>query len=445
MLGCCRELAGHWNTCFSGSQDRACARHPQGYLELATEYLRLSAWKEAGQVLDRALVLARNSGQPPYPMLYYYRAFVSEKSHEREMIQKALNAARESDLELEIYPFRRESMQILNWVRQTEAGDANARALLGDMLYHERRRGEALECWRDALKIQPRHFPTLRDLGLALLEQGGTKEALPLLTRASEVRPQHLATTILVARLNAKAGQPEAARQTLEAALQVKPGNDQLVEGLASVQVQLGPQPPWNCWSRNTFEPRHQSYSLLRYCIRPRVMLALEAAGRKNFSEAVREVELAARPSANLGMDDFAALESARLHVFLAMLKETRKDRKDAEQSWKAAAASSDDDVEGEGLFRAIGLWKSGQKAEAEKWFKEFERLNPRRQQDNSVEVRTQAFTLAGLYAAFRKDTGESKAVFQKALEADPTNLFARQGEAWLEAGLLKKPPIAEP
>jgi hypothetical protein len=68
-------------------------------------------------------VLARTSGQVPYPMLHYYRAFVAEKSHEREMIQKSLNAARESDLELEIYPFRRESMQILNRVRQTETGN----------------------------------------------------------------------------------------------------------------------------------------------------------------------------------------------------------------------------------------------------------------------------------------------------------------------------------
>jgi len=426
--------------------DRACARHPQGYLELATEYLRLSAWQEAGRVLDRALVLARTSGQPPYPMLHYYRAFLAEKSHEREMIRKALNAARESDLELEIYPFRRESMRILDWVRQTEPGDANARTLLGDMLYHERRRSEALERWREALKIQPRHFPALRDLGLALLEQGDTKEALPLLTRASEARPQHLATTILVARLNAKAGQPEAARQALERALQAKPGNDQLVEGLASVQVQLGAaKGAMELLSRHTFEPRHQSYSLLRLYQATCLMLALEAASRKNFSEAVREVELAAKPSANLGMDDFAALDSARLHCFLALLKEAREDKKGASQSWKAAAVTSDDDVEGEGLFRAIGFWKSGQTGEAEKWFKEFERLNPRRQQDNSVEVRTQAFTLAGLYAAFRKDTNGARANFEKALDADPTNLFARQGEAWLEAGLLKTLPIAEP
>lgn len=426
--------------------DRACARHPQGYLELATEYLRLSAWQEAGQVLDRALVLARNSGQSSYPMLHYYRAFVAEKSHEREMIQRSLNAARESDLELEIYPFRRESMRILSWVRQTEAGDANARTLLGDMLYHQRRRDEALECWREALKIHPQHFPALRDLGLALIERGDTKEALPLLSRASEVRPQHLSTTILVARLNAKAGQPEAARQTLERALQAKPGNDQLIEGLASVQAQRGSaQAAIELLSRHTFEPRHQSYSLLRLYQATRLMLALEAAGRRNFSEAVREVELAGKPSANLGMDDFAALESARLHCFLALLKEARADKKGAAQSWKAAAATSDDDVEGEGLFRAIGLWKSSQQAEAEKWFQEFERLNPKRQQDNSVEVRTQAFTLAGLYAAFRKDSQGAKANFQKAIEADPTNLFARQGEAWLEAGLLRTLPITEP
>jgi tetratricopeptide (TPR) repeat protein len=421
------------------AMDRACARHPQGYLELATDYMRLSAWQEAGQILDRALVLARTSGQPPYPMLHYYRAFVAGKSHERETVQKALNAGRESDLEMEIYPFRRESVQVLSWVRQMEAGDANARALLGDLLYHEGRRGEALECWREALKIQPQHFPGLRDLGLALLEQGGTKEALPLLTRASEVRPQHLSTTILVARLNAKAGQLEAARETLERALQARPGNDELIEGLASVQVQLGAaQRAMDLLSHHTFEPRHQSYSLLRLYQATRLMLALDAAGRKDFSEAVRQVELAAKPSANLGMDDFAALESARIHAFLALLKQAREDQKGSLQSWRAAAATSDDDVECEGLFRAIGLWKTGQKDEAEKWFNEFERLNPKRQQDNSVEVRTQAFTLAGLYAAFRKDTHGAKANFQKAIDADPSNLFARQGEAWLEAGLLK-------
>jgi tetratricopeptide (TPR) repeat protein len=118
---------------------------------------------------------------------------------------------------------------------------------------------------------------------------------------------------------------------------------------------------------------------------------------------------------------------------------------KAALQSWKAAASTSDDDVEGEGLFRAIALCKSGRKAEAEQWFREFERLGPKRQQDNSVEVRTQAFTLAGLYDVFRKDITAAKATFQKALEADPTNLFARQAEAWLEAGLLKTLPIAEP
>ena len=119
--------------------------------------------------------------------------------------------------------------------------------------------------------------------------------------------------------------------------------------------------------SHRSFDPGHESYSLLRLYQATRLMLALEAAGRKNFSVALREVELAAKPSANLGMDDFDALESARLHCFLALLQEAREDNQGASQSWKAAAATSRDDVEGEGLFRAVGLWKSGQTAEAEK------------------------------------------------------------------------------
>src|SRR5262249_914171 len=38
--------------------DRACARHEQGYLELACEYLRLSALSEANRMIERSLGLS---------------------------------------------------------------------------------------------------------------------------------------------------------------------------------------------------------------------------------------------------------------------------------------------------------------------------------------------------------------------------------------------------
>ncbi|MGA8182451.1 MAG: DUF5107 domain-containing protein, partial [Terriglobia bacterium] len=51
--------------------DRACARHPQGYLGLAAEYFRLSAWAEAAKVLDRGIAVTAASGDAPYPLLLY--------------------------------------------------------------------------------------------------------------------------------------------------------------------------------------------------------------------------------------------------------------------------------------------------------------------------------------------------------------------------------------
>ena len=61
--------------------------HPQGYLELSTEYLRLSAWKEAGAVLDRGIAVAQSSGQAVYPLLLYYRAYVADQEENKELGQ----------------------------------------------------------------------------------------------------------------------------------------------------------------------------------------------------------------------------------------------------------------------------------------------------------------------------------------------------------------------
>ncbi|MEW5976719.1 MAG: DUF5107 domain-containing protein [Acidobacteriota bacterium] len=418
--------------------DRACARHAQGYLELASEYLRLSAWQEAGQILDRGMTLARAAGEDPYPMLFYYRAYAAAKAGDQETAEKSLAAAREHPLDLQIYPFRRESVRILNWALDRGSVDANASTLLGDMLYHFGRRDEAFKSWRRALKEAPAHFFALRDLGLGLLELGDATEALPLLTKASEVRPQHLPTTILVARLSAQTGRPEAARLAFQRALQAKPGNDQLIEGLAAVEVQLGnPERALDLLSGHQFEPRHQSYSLLRLYQATRLMLALKSAKAGQYDQALRQIQLAGEPSSNLGMDDFAALKSARLSVFQALVQEAKGE--DASAVWKAAADTADDDVEGEGLFRAIGLWKSGKRAEAMSWLKGFEKLNPQRQHDSSVAVRTQALMLEGIYAVFRGDRQTAADRFVKALEADPSNLFTRLAGAWLEAGLLEK------
>lgn len=321
--------------------DRDCAHHAQGYLELATRYMRLFAWKEAGLVLMRGIEAAKSSGKEPYPLLYYYRAYVEERADDPASARESLESARKQDLRIEIFPFRREDIQVLSRALEIEPRDANAASLLGDILYSRDRRKEALAHWRSALQAQPKHFSVLRDLGMALLEESKNQEALQLLTQASEVRPDHLPTTTLVANLNARTGNPEAARQAFQRALDAKPGNDLLIQGLASVEAQMGNYSrALDLITTHTFEPRHQSYSLLHLYQALQLEMALPS-GKMEPKEALKNIGAAAQPPASLGVDDFAALQSSRLRVFEALLLQATGDTDEAFEILEGRGANS--------------------------------------------------------------------------------------------------------
>jgi tetratricopeptide (TPR) repeat protein len=419
--------------------DSACAHHPQGYLELATEYFRLSGWEEAARVLDRGIAAGRSGGGEPYPLLLYYRAYAAGRRGDIQMEQKCLAEARKQDMKLDLFPFRNEDLVVLRHALEVDRGNANAAVLLGDLLYSRGRSAEAIESWRSALKADPSHFFGLRDLALALMAGEQRKEGLELLTRASVVRPEHLGTTMLLTNIYARLGNADATREALRRALDKDPKRDALFEKLASVEAQLGnPGRSLELLTGHTFDATHQSYSLLHLYRGVQLMLALDAFKRNNREDALAKMSSAAQPPASLGIDSFATVKSARLLVFEALLQQALGNTKAAQAAWKAAAETRDEDYEVEGLFRAIALQKSGRIKEAQEWLKIFPAVNAQRKTDNSIDLRIQANCLAGIYAAYTGDDVSAAEYFRRTLEIDQSYLYARQALAWLEAGLLK-------
>lgn len=157
-----------------------------------------------------------------------------------------------------------------------------------------------------------------------------------------------------------------------------------------------------------------------------------------DLAEALKNLQAAAQPPPSLGVDDFAGLRGSRLEVFKALLLEAVGNTDEARKSWRAAAATVDDDVEGEGLFRAMALHQIGDTQKAQEWFKRFSSENEQRKKDNAVELRVQAYYLAGIFAAFKGNKESAQKNLQQSLEIDPSYLFARQALVWLQAGLLK-------
>jgi tetratricopeptide (TPR) repeat protein len=419
--------------------DQACSQHPQGYLELATEYMRLSAWEEAGSVLDHGLETGRTGGGAPYPLLLYYRAYVHTKQGARDAAKRAIEEARRQVLELTIFPFRSEDVKTLECALELEPEDSNAAVLLGDLLYSRDRRDEGIAAWRRAVGADPGNFFALRDLGMAMLIRGEKKEGLKLLTRASEARPDHMATTSLVASINARLGNAAAAREVFRRALDADPGSDALIERLASVEAQLGNDArALELLSTHTFEATHQSYALLHLYRAVQLMQALDAYSKSDTAGALAHVNSAAQPPSSLGVDDYATVRSSRLLVFEALLQQAEGNASAAGAAWKAAAATSDDDVESEGLFRAIALVKIGERQKADAFFTDFAAVNDQRKSDGNMNLRTHAYYISGIYAAFKGDDNGAAASFRRALEIDESFLYARQALAWVQAGLLK-------
>ncbi len=420
--------------------DRACAGHPQGYLELATEYFRLSAWKEAGLALDSGIQSARASKQLPYPLLYYYRAFAAKQLQEESEVREQLDIARGVDLQLEIFPFRREDESVLKEALAIDPKDANAASLLGDLLYSHQRESEAVELWKQGVSANPRHFSSLRNLGLALVLEQQQQEGLEYLNRASELNPDHLATVTLLANLYARTGNVEAARQTFQRALAKRPDSDPLLERLASVEAQMGNYSrALELLDGHTFGATHQSYSLLHLYRAIRLALALQDSRQGRHSQALAHLQAATQPPTTLGVDDFATVQSARLLVHEALIHLAAGQSAEAAKAWDQAARVRDDDVEAEGLFRAIALYKIGEKEAAEKWLHEFLPVNEQRQTDNAQDLRTHAYGLAGIYYAFMGDHDQAAASFKQALQIDQSYQYARTSLAWLEAGLYEQ------
>ncbi len=274
---------------------------------------------------------------------------------------------------------------------------------------------------------------------MALLEAGRSDEALTLLARAAEQRPDLLSNTILVARLQAQAGDNGAARQTLERALKHRPQHDRLLEALAALEAQSGqPQRALELLAQHSFEPQHQSYALL-HVWQAAQLLTSAAVSRTAPAAAIAHARAAQQPPATLGMDDFATLRSARLLVFEALSHQAAGDADAARQSWRAAAETANEGGGAEALFRHIALDKLGETTRAEAWLRDFLRANARGQASDRAAARVEAYYLAGIYAAFRAEPEAARERFRRCLEIDRTFLWAKQALAWLDAGLLNQ------
>ncbi|WP_242083363.1 DUF5107 domain-containing protein [Aestuariivivens sediminis] len=127
----------------------------QNYLELGVGYMNEGMLKEAKEVL-----LGYEGADP---IIHYYLGFIeSEWGHKNEaaaLFKKAQSLSTDY-----VFPYRLETVKILNKALEYNPGDGKAYYYLGNILYNKQPK-KAIEFWENAIKNEPDLYMAYRNLG----------------------------------------------------------------------------------------------------------------------------------------------------------------------------------------------------------------------------------------------------------------------------------------
>jgi len=134
----------------------------ENYLELATGYLNAGLYEEAGDVVDMALNSGK-TGLSSYPILLYYGAWLKDQLGDEKLAGEYYASAAKASTDW-AFPFRFETIEILEAAIAHNQNDARAWYFMGNILY-DHQPGRAIDCWKQAVTLDPGLAIAYRNLG----------------------------------------------------------------------------------------------------------------------------------------------------------------------------------------------------------------------------------------------------------------------------------------
>lgn len=134
----------------------------ESYLELAIDYGNCGLWDDAIAVLERPVVKEINFAST-YPMVHYYLGYFYQQQGDQGGAKKHFSLAAKMPTDY-CFPFRLESVEILNTAVKHNPSDARAYYYLGNLLY-DLQPEEAIRLWEKSRVIDGSFALVHRNLG----------------------------------------------------------------------------------------------------------------------------------------------------------------------------------------------------------------------------------------------------------------------------------------
>ncbi|MFO8002400.1 MAG: DUF5107 domain-containing protein, partial [Marinilabilia sp.] len=346
------------------------------FRELALDYALAGFWKEA---LD--IILFGVDRCPADCMDLYYAGWFSGKMGDEkariDFYEQARNGA-----EGEFFPNKPEEILILSDALAHNADDWRAGYLLGNIWYDKKQYTEAISCWEQSVKANPKFHRVHRNLALACYNKLDEKEkALKALEKAHELAPSDARIVMELDQLYKKLNKPFDFRLKF---LQDNPDaldyRDDLYLEMVTLHNQLGKyEEAKNLISARKFHPWEGGEGKVpaQYQI-CRIGLAREALKAKDYQKVVQLMEETLEYPENLGEGKLYGAQENDFYYFMGLGYEGLGNSEKARQCYlkasKGLSVPSDamfynDQKPDKIFYQGLALRQLGEEAEARSRF----------------------------------------------------------------------------
>ena len=416
------------------------SREPDSVLELTFDYLAVGQRAEAIQVLESAIKIGPSGNLAIdktriHPMLYYTLGYLYEKNgdHDRGLAQYSL--AMKGDPSF-VFPHRVEEIDVLRAARKANKNDGRAAYYLGNVLASKNRDKEALEAWRDAVRLDPSNPIAQRNFARALWVTQSREEAATQYQHAIDKSPNDFRLYIEFDRLLLEMKATERRVRLLETAPSPVLGQSGAVQSLAGAYIDAGRfADALRLLEETAFTSGEGEDAALGLYRKAHLGLARKYREAGDHAKAAAEFAAVTEFPRNFGVGRPAMQSQAQYYVAAAREYEAAGQREEADRWWKRAATeelnppSQPEEPWSESYFyKALALDHVGRVADARKLYERLAVLN-----DDQKMLEAEPwpplgairFVLAGSALKALGRTAEARVALERALKMDPQNELA--------------------
>ncbi len=308
----------------------------ENYLMTARDYAEFGAYEEAVAVLSQC--------DEAWPMLFYYKAYYLGKMG-KDTSYTLLQASQcSTDY---CFPNKLEDILVLEYVVREKCEDANAYYYLGNLYYDKMQYDTAIGYWERSAELNPDFAITWRNLSLAYYnKRHDPDQAKQAMERAYELNPGDARIFLELDQLYKKLGMPVAERlKHYDMARDVFMQRDDLmIEYATLLNLSERYGDAYEFIMANRFHPWEggEGKVTTQYTV-SLVELARSAMERGDLDEAEEFLKKALYYPENLGEGKLEGCKDNHVNYYLGVIKERRGDQTAAEAYFEKASVGTDE------------------------------------------------------------------------------------------------------